>query len=662
MEFKEIALALIIIALLLPIIITTALTSPILPAKPTEGTYSVDFSFVSSYKLYWLNYEKTRYEIWVTDFSLTAEKSTPVVLAIMPEPYARPLVIPVLGVSYISVPVRLAIKVYEGSSQVAYKSMDINLQFPYSAPHGYEVLYNATFSLLLKPGTYTIILSIENALFGGYLTSLTYSFELFENGSFSQPDLLTPITEQEPPPEPTPTQPEPKEYTLEITATGPGTTDPNPGTYTFREGTKVTIKAIPDENAKLKEWIIDGEYKLYNTEISIIMNANHTVVAYFEEVEPQPPPEERGTIYIRTYLGRGSNDGVWMTKAGKPDLGTVPESRPTDLRGHKAHVIIKSTSGDVLAELDTDDSGSASVEIPKAPLLSLRIEARFKAFDKELKVSGLIEASSAYFGGTIHIAKALPDAKLIVSLARYKDGRYVAFDPTVRIQLELRRYGIKIDSETTSSSTYFPKVTLSIPFYQLPGKFSVKGVYGCYVAESGDVILPDPWSADSVGIVFVETPIPEREFPINVKVGYILARSTVVLPDGSIQYVRSFVRINYQVYGSEDWYFDYEAYTKDDGSYVIIPVEACGKYLSPWPFETWRTKYGVRIVYAWGRYEHYEELVVEPDRQYKVDAVWEQKPVSTLAFIGIGVVNIAWLTVSFVVAVIVLLIIRRLIY
>ncbi|RLG84273.1 MAG: hypothetical protein DRO39_07675 [Thermoprotei archaeon] len=659
MEFRDVAIAVIIVALLLPIIITTVLVAPIIPAKPAEKTYSVDFSFLSSYRLYWLNYERSKYEVWAVGFSLTTEGATPVVLAMVPEPSARPLAIPALGDDYFKVPIRLTIWAYEGDTQASYSSVSITLQFPQNAPHGYELQYCAEFSLLLKPGRYTIVLDIDNALFGGYLGSLTYTFELFEDGSFTQPALLTPVSEQEPPPEPEPGLQEPSKYVLSISAVGPGTTDPKPGSYTFDEGTKVVVRAIPHDNARFKEWIVDGKYRLYSTEISIEMYDDHSATAYFEEVAEEPPPEETGTIYVRTYLGRGSSDGVWMTKGGRSDLGTPPEYRPTDLSGHKAHVVVKLYTGEVLAELDTDEEGYGSAEIPKLSFLSLRVEATFTAFGKELKVHGSIEASSAYFGGTVHIAKALPDAKLTVSLARYRDGRYVPFDKSTSIRLELLRYGMKIGEKTASSNLYFPQVTLSVPFYKLPGRFSVRGSYGGYVVESGEAYLPDPWSADCVGLVFAETPVPEREFPVNVKTGHLLVRSTIVLPDGSVSYVRSFVRINYQAYGSDAWYFDYEAYTNDDGTYVIIPVEACGKYYEPWPFDTWRTKYGVKMAYAFGKYEHYEELVVEPDKQYTVEARWEQKPTSTLAFIGVGLVDARWLVTSLATALVVLIVLRR---
>jgi len=45
-----------------------------------------------------------------------------------------------------------------------------------------------------------------------------------------------------------------EEYTLEIGVEGEGTTDPEPGTYMYDEGTEVTIEATPDEGWEFSHW------------------------------------------------------------------------------------------------------------------------------------------------------------------------------------------------------------------------------------------------------------------------------------------------------------------------------------------------------------------------------------------------------------------------
>jgi len=49
-----------------------------------------------------------------------------------------------------------------------------------------------------------------------------------------------------------------KEYTLEIGVEGEGTTDPEPGTYVYDDGTQVTIEAISEEGWEFDHWTVDG--------------------------------------------------------------------------------------------------------------------------------------------------------------------------------------------------------------------------------------------------------------------------------------------------------------------------------------------------------------------------------------------------------------------
>ncbi|MFO7792531.1 MAG: N-acetylmuramoyl-L-alanine amidase [Candidatus Saliniplasma sp.] len=53
-------------------------------------------------------------------------------------------------------------------------------------------------------------------------------------------------------------------YSLEIVAEEGGTTDPEPGTYIYEEGTEVTIEAIPDESWKFENWSVDNQVNIEN--------------------------------------------------------------------------------------------------------------------------------------------------------------------------------------------------------------------------------------------------------------------------------------------------------------------------------------------------------------------------------------------------------------
>jgi len=83
-------------------------------------------------------------------------------------------------------------------------------------------------------------------------------------------------------------EPLPK-YTLTISSTTGGTTDPPPGSYSYTEGTTVQVSALPDANYQFAYWKLDGETR-YDNPITILMNADHQLDAYFEIIPP-PPPE-----------------------------------------------------------------------------------------------------------------------------------------------------------------------------------------------------------------------------------------------------------------------------------------------------------------------------------------------------------------------------------
>jgi parallel beta-helix repeat protein len=75
-------------------------------------------------------------------------------------------------------------------------------------------------------------------------------------------------------------------YNLTISVTTGGTTDPAPGTYSYTLNSTVQVTAIPDAGYSFSYWLLDG-VKTTQNPITIIMNANHTLEAYF--VDNIPP-------------------------------------------------------------------------------------------------------------------------------------------------------------------------------------------------------------------------------------------------------------------------------------------------------------------------------------------------------------------------------------
>jgi len=69
---------------------------------------------------------------------------------------------------------------------------------------------------------------------------------------------------------------------LTIDAATGGTTDPSPGTYVYDEETTVEVTAIPDSGYTFDYWVLDGATK-YDNPITVTMNSDHDLTAYFEE-------------------------------------------------------------------------------------------------------------------------------------------------------------------------------------------------------------------------------------------------------------------------------------------------------------------------------------------------------------------------------------------
>jgi len=72
----------------------------------------------------------------------------------------------------------------------------------------------------------------------------------------------------------------PPTYTLTISVTAGGTTNPSPGTYTYTAGIVVQVLATPYTNYLFDHWLLDGISNVSNP-INVTMNTNHTLQAFF---------------------------------------------------------------------------------------------------------------------------------------------------------------------------------------------------------------------------------------------------------------------------------------------------------------------------------------------------------------------------------------------
>jgi hypothetical protein len=121
------------------------------------------------------------------------------------------------------------------------------------------------------------------------------------------------------------------QYNLIISTTTGGTTNPAPGTYSYAEGSSVNVTALPSTGYEFDHWTLDGVQRTENP-ITVLMNANHTLIAYFRQIPPKeytltisvgtggstnPSPGtysyvEGTTIQVRAYPATGYNFGYWL--------------------------------------------------------------------------------------------------------------------------------------------------------------------------------------------------------------------------------------------------------------------------------------------------------------------------------------------------------------
>jgi len=88
-----------------------------------------------------------------------------------------------------------------------------------------------------------------------------------------------------------------RNYTLTITSTLGGITDPPTGTHEFSAGASVNVTAISDSGYSFDYWLLDGGTRAENP-ITVLMDTNHTLEAFFiDDIPPgigipvQEPPD-----------------------------------------------------------------------------------------------------------------------------------------------------------------------------------------------------------------------------------------------------------------------------------------------------------------------------------------------------------------------------------
>lgn len=75
--------------------------------------------------------------------------------------------------------------------------------------------------------------------------------------------------------------PPPGRFNLTIGVQGNGRTNPSPGNYVKRENSRMSVRAIPEQNSRLDHWELDGTPMGAADIITIVMDNNHTLIAIF---------------------------------------------------------------------------------------------------------------------------------------------------------------------------------------------------------------------------------------------------------------------------------------------------------------------------------------------------------------------------------------------
>jgi parallel beta-helix repeat protein len=106
-------------------------------------------------------------------------------------------------------------------------------------------------------------------------------------------------------------------FKLTITTTTHGTTNPEPGTYIYPVGSEVNVTAFPNAGYSFHCWLLDGEKRTENP-ITVIMDSNHTLEAYFvDDIPPEisEPRQDPLPVNVQPF----QNVTVWVNVT---DYGT----------------------------------------------------------------------------------------------------------------------------------------------------------------------------------------------------------------------------------------------------------------------------------------------------------------------------------------------------
>ena len=179
----------------------------------------------------------------------------------------------------------------------------------------------------------------------------------------------------------------PVNYTLTVTATSGGTTEPALGLHTYIEGNivMVTAKADTDPKYRFIRWELDGVVFPQNP-INILMSKDHTIHAVFEYVPPSPVTATiKGTV--KDAKTAKPLVGAIVTCDGYTDVTEIDGSYEfTDIPAAPYTLTAQMAGYEILEiTIDTTDGGTFIIDFELAtPQLFDRLWSQLVAFSEGL--------------------------------------------------------------------------------------------------------------------------------------------------------------------------------------------------------------------------------------------------------------------------------------
>lgn len=90
----------------------------------------------------------------------------------------------------------------------------------------------------------------------------------------------------------------PEKYDLSLVVSGSGSTSPSVGSYTYLEGSKVTVTAYESSGWSFNHWVFDSVNVGSDNPYTLTMDSDHSLTAIFTEVQPEEPIEPTKTVYV----------------------------------------------------------------------------------------------------------------------------------------------------------------------------------------------------------------------------------------------------------------------------------------------------------------------------------------------------------------------------